>query len=475
MPANPYDEVPYTTFPRIRTHPDRLAAVGMLFGMKPAPVAACRVLEIGCGDASNLVPMAYLMPESRFTGIDLAAAPIGAGRAAAEALELPNLSLLVCDLKDFDTEGQQFDYIVAHGFYSWVPPAVRERLMEVCAACLSPQGIAFISYNAFPGRHIRLMLREMMQYHTRRLTEPEERIEQARWFLKFLMDSRIASTQWRTVLEQEARLVLDQLPGTLFHDDMAEINDSFYFWEFIQHSARHGLQYLGEAVPHEMFDQRGSLDWLDDDVLEREQYLDFLRARRFRQTLLCRDNVPLQRKVEPKHMEKFWFLSRAKETEGGQIEGENGVSISAVNQAAAQVAGALRDAYPLPLAFEELLPYAGGREALQEILFGMATFGFAELHAYGFPCQETVTAVPRASRLARYQAERSSYVTNACYQTFMLDAVCRRLVVLTDGTRTHEELAHALAAVEGAPPPEAVHGFVHDTLEWMARIGLMEG
>src|SRR5690348_3889512 len=50
VPASAYDDVPYPTFPRIETHPDRLAAVATLFGMTPAPVRNCRVLEIGCGD-----------------------------------------------------------------------------------------------------------------------------------------------------------------------------------------------------------------------------------------------------------------------------------------------------------------------------------------------------------------------------------------------------------------------------------------
>ena len=53
--------------------------------MSPAPVNSCRVLEIGCGDASNLIPMAYGLPGSRFTGIDLAAAPIAAGMSPAAA------------------------------------------------------------------------------------------------------------------------------------------------------------------------------------------------------------------------------------------------------------------------------------------------------------------------------------------------------------------------------------------------------
>src|SRR5947209_17474867 len=98
--ANLYDQVRYQTFPRPETHPDRLAAVARLFGMDAAPVGSCRVLEIGCGDGGSLIPMAYYLPGACFTGIDLAAEPIAAGRATAGALQLRNITLDATDLPE---------------------------------------------------------------------------------------------------------------------------------------------------------------------------------------------------------------------------------------------------------------------------------------------------------------------------------------------------------------------------------------
>ncbi len=48
-----YDLVPYESRP---THPDRLAIVTTLFGMRP-PVNRCRVLELGCASGGNLIPI----------------------------------------------------------------------------------------------------------------------------------------------------------------------------------------------------------------------------------------------------------------------------------------------------------------------------------------------------------------------------------------------------------------------------------
>src|SRR5436305_923550 len=132
VPDNPYHLIPYATYPRLTTHPDRLGAVATLFGMSPAPVSRCRVLEVGCGNGGNLIPIAYSLPESRFVGIDLASEAIAAGQETTDALELENISLLAGDLRDLGAEHGEFDYIIAQGVYSWVPPDVRESLMALC-------------------------------------------------------------------------------------------------------------------------------------------------------------------------------------------------------------------------------------------------------------------------------------------------------------------------------------------------------
>ena len=44
------------------------------------------------------------------------------------------------------------------------------------------------------------------------------------------------------------------------------------------------------------------------------------------------------------------------------------------------------------------------RSASREILFALLAAGCVNLHVHDFPCEETVTDRPRASRLARYQA-----------------------------------------------------------------------
>ena len=146
-----YDVVTYAGHSYPQTHPDRLATIATLYGLTPPPVATCRVLELGCGDGANLLPVALALPQSTCVGIDLSGEAVARGQRLAEQVGLGNVSLRQMDVMELPDDFGPFDYVIAHGLYSWVPPAVRERVLEICRSRLSPGGIAFVSYNALPG------------------------------------------------------------------------------------------------------------------------------------------------------------------------------------------------------------------------------------------------------------------------------------------------------------------------------------
>src|SRR5512141_2554191 len=114
-----YDQVPYPSLPIRRTHPDELASVAAMFGMKAPLPDACRVLEIGCADGSNLIPMAVSLPNSQFVGIDLSATQVGQGQRVIDALGLKNISLSQLNVIDFGIDRGIFDYIIVYGVFSW--------------------------------------------------------------------------------------------------------------------------------------------------------------------------------------------------------------------------------------------------------------------------------------------------------------------------------------------------------------------
>jgi tRNA G46 methylase TrmB len=140
-----YDEVAYRGRPQLQTHPASLGAYAQLLQLDPAAPERCRVLELGCGDGANLLGLAAALPESTFVGVELAENAVSAGTELARESGLSNVSLQHGDLTALDPKLGTFDYVIAHGVYSWVPAPVRDALLGAFARHHAPSGVAFVS------------------------------------------------------------------------------------------------------------------------------------------------------------------------------------------------------------------------------------------------------------------------------------------------------------------------------------------
>ncbi len=458
MPATLYDQVSYPTQAHAQTHPDRLATMATLFGMKPAPVENCRVLEIGCGNGWNLIPMAYGLPNSEFLGIDLAADPIAHGNEAIQALHLPNIRLAAQDLMEFDGHGQ-FDYIITHGLYAWVPEPVRDRILAVTKAHLAPQGVGFISYNANPGGRIRQLVREMMLFHSGGISDPNQKVQQGIAFLDFLANCRTDQDPWLALARAELEKLTERVPGVVIHDEFSDVYEPVYFNEFVGHAGRHGLQYVSEAIFPEM--HAGSLpaatqqrlrELSGGDFLAYEQYLDFAKFRKFRQTLLCHAGVALERVPKPESFRALHVSSpvyRIDPEPGAapdveRFQGFGGASASTNNPMIKSVLGKLIDVFPLSASFQDLLAFAD-ESTLADLLLKLYGARLAEFHSHRPPIAAAPGERPKASAVARYQAGIGKYVTTLRHGHVLIDdAVSRGLLQLLDGTHNRADLVAAL-------------------------------
>src|SRR5215212_5131288 len=218
-----YDRVPYPGYAQPLTHPDHLAATAILFGMDPPGVEDSRILELGCGDGANLIPIAYSMPGCQAVGIDLSATAVHKGQSVAEALGLKNVTLRQMDVSEAPADLGQFDYVIAHGLYSWAPPAARDAILAVCRRHLAQAGVAYVSYNAYPGQHFRQVAREMMMFVVLDVAGAEERIGEARRFLSVLARSRPEGDTYGAVLREELKRVEEARDPVFFHDDLEPV------------------------------------------------------------------------------------------------------------------------------------------------------------------------------------------------------------------------------------------------------------
>ena len=320
-----YDAVPYEGQSNALSHPDTMAAVATLYGFTPPPIARCRVLELGCSAGANLLPMAATLPEATFAGCDLSPRAIdAAGRAVAE-LGLANVTLLRTDLRELPATLGEFDYIIAHGVYSWVPAPVRDALFDVAARCLSRDGLMFVSYNTYPGCHVRRAAWEIMHLHIDAIDGAAAQLAAARALCTALGEPGMSQIDSDAALRGAFVRLARQSDSALCHDDLAQPNDPVYFRDFVAHAERHGLEFLAEAKLSMMSDAGvapGIRQLLAGfDRVTREQYLDFARLRRFRSSLLCRPHTGIDFTLDPIGSQRCglapaaaWFVPPPKES-----------------------------------------------------------------------------------------------------------------------------------------------------------------
>jgi methyltransferase-like protein/SAM-dependent methyltransferase len=465
--AASYDEVPYESYAFPQSHPRHLASVAALFGMEPGRLEEARVLEIGCAGGGNLLPMAAAYPSSWFVGVDVSPVQIGRAREAVEALGFRNVRLHACRLESLDDTslGGTFDYIIAHGFYSWVPAPVREALLDLCGRLLKPRGVAYVSYNTLPGAAARGTLRDMIRYHRGDGADASlpDRIREARQLLSVLGEA-LENRE-----EPYAKLMMGELTQVaglgdfyLAHEHLEENNEPCYFHEFMTHCRRHGLQYLGDAEMQTMAATdlpetvRKSVRAIASNIEEAEQYHDFIRNRAFRQTLLCRGDIELKRSIAPDLVRRFHFASSLRPVDGSaecrEWRDAAGSILDIAHPLARAALAELQTAWPACVSFQTLLAEsvrrtnepAGEPQAAilaRALLTCFSASRGVEFHLYPPALCPVVSPFPAAPPIVRWQAARGGWITSLRHENVSLGPRERLFLTKIDGTRSDEELA----------------------------------
>ncbi len=534
-----YDEVPYDGLTHSETHPSLLATVGALMGMDPAPIENCRVLEIGCAQGYNLLAMAVNLPASEFVGIDFAPVQIEEGHRAIAELGLSNVSLHALDLMALDDSLGQFDYIIAHGFYSWVPQPVRDRLLAVYSRLLRPNGIGYISYNAYPGGHFMNALRDGMLFHAGRIEKPQERANEARRWIDLLAETGEARTvpysgfykAYRQLIYDYKEHLGDEAGRSnagLLHDELEEVNRPFYLREFVDNCEAAGLQYVGDTEFASMMATNVPANVAQviqssaRSRVEAEQYLDFVRNRMFRRSLVCHQSVQITGKPSLRTLQSLYISSNARDEEVERPSGSrparkyiapDGSSLTTDHPVTIAAFDYLSEIWPQRIRFDDLLQEATRRvgrtgkptktaksdaadaQGLGANLLKAYSVSpvLMELHRYAPQLTTEVSARPVASRWARWQVRQNSRsICNLLHKRVLLDEPDCFLLLRLDGSRGLDDLAQELIGgplgeghwhlkqEDGSPPGTTpalaqVKKIVRDRVEWFAMAALLEG
>lgn len=502
-----YDSVPYPSFVFPQTHPDRLATLANFYGLSSPDVKKSRTLELGCGDGTNLLALAYAIPSANFIGIDLSTVHIASANSAKGDLELDNIDFIQGDVTElFSKDLGKFDFIIAHGLFSWVPDPVREHILRIYRECLTEKGIGYISYNTLPGCHIRQISNGIMKYATRNIASPTKKVSEGRSAIGLIAKAAVADSVYQNMLQFELQQIAERTESNVFHDDIADFNQPFYFHEFNDLIGENGLRYICEAEPTHAIEKELSADTkqmlskLTDDPIEREQYRDFIVARRFRSSLICHStNLATPAEKDSFFAEVLVASQLETDAETPLLIDDSSVVFTSpkatkitLNHPVAKLALArINDIWPRRIAFSALievlknelskLPNAEDIDVLQSYLMQLYLSGLVKLHRFQSEFVTQVSERPVASAFARFQIERESKTVTTMISTNLEPEypAVRELIRLLDGTRTKAELAAEIIqfgeneGIATTATRDETLEMIESNLETMAHAGLL--
>ncbi|MCB1022850.1 MAG: methyltransferase domain-containing protein [Acidobacteria bacterium] len=507
-----YDEFPYPSMTIPDTHPDSMAAVARFHGLETAPPGKCRLLELGCGNGSNLNWIASTLPDSRFIGIDLSRNHIIEAEKTLSKLGLDNTIFDQRNVLEIDEHSYgTFDYIIAHGLFSWVPEVVADKILELFGKLLNPNGIGYISYNTLPGFHLRSILRGAMQFHTRNTSDPFKMAEDSRAFARFLSENSSDTSPYPQVLKYEYERMIYREDSNVYHDDLSAFNNPFYFSDFIDRARKQNLQFVSEAgalacLPHDLpADVLQVIANHSDSLIDSEQYVDLIKGTRFRKTLLCRSEIALDHEFKPDIVKRFFISSvlrpdsgvtETKKGKPGKFTTDGGSSFETDHMLTKAFLNCFETSKSHEIAFEELIGSAQDEldqagfsvdaadeeiESTISILIQLYSNGLIRFHVCKSAAVNFIPEKPMVSDLSRIQARKGERIPTFQGANLVLsDEFTKALFDLLNGERTIAALNSELFEMfydekEGDKEAFAVNiaERLDEALGRMARVGLL--
>ncbi|AFC74231.1 methyltransferase domain protein [Rickettsia parkeri str. Tate's Hell] len=473
-----YDEVPYSPFTFSYTSPPYLRTIGKLFGLNPPPLETAKILELGCGIGVNLLNFAETYPKSQSLGVDLSKTQIELGKKFISDLKIKNAELKALSILDLDESYGKFDYIVCHGVYSWVPEEVQDKILKVCNKLLNPNGIAFVSYNTLPGWNMQRTIREMIMFHSELFNTSHDKLQQAKLLLKFINDSLESSTTpYSNFLRDETKLLSAYTDSYVLHEYLGEINTGIYFHQFIEKAQKNHLNYLGDTSLTAMFignlpTQAAEKLQAVNDIVRTEQYMDFITNRKFRSTLLCHQNIPINRKIEFNNLKEFFTslnirpvilekavdLTNEQENVSFYYENLPEPFISTTSPIMKAILYVYAENISNPISLEQVAKEAFkklGKYQLQDFLAALEQHfiififqGYLKIFETKPHAIATITEKPKTSEFARYQAKQAYFnnvtsvfsVTNRLNDMVGIPIHEKYILEMLDGTHNIDDI-----------------------------------
>lgn len=406
-----YDELPYFSSAFQECSPTRIEAIAAFLSLTPPSSQSAKILEIGCSQGGNIFPFALANPEAKVVGIDLSDVQIDKAKEIAGKMKLDNIEFIakdICELKDEElVKYGKFDYIICHGVYSWVPEFVKDAILKTIKRFLSPNGVAYISYNVYPGWKMKDAIRDFLLFGTQNLQREFDKTQKAKELLNVLKDymqyckDNGATTEFMNT-DLLLRHIEDAFNGGdyyLFHEYLEGFNTPVYFKDFAKSLDDNGLVYLTEVSLDDVFKSNLGIDEFDAYIdanftnrIDKEQTFDFLTNKVFRKSLIVHKELmgdDFHADIGANELAKLYLaINFTKDSDKNYLANK---SIK-MNPGFNWLYQVFNDMYPANINFAQVVPLLEGETAIKS-----AFMGFMEILSAD------------AARLSTFELKKLSY------------------------------------------------------------------
>lgn len=496
--AATYDLIPYQSKPFSASHPALLNGLANLFGLEGVPLNKARVLELGCASGGNLIPLAYYYPGIELVGVDLSEIQVKEGQELIKTLGLEKqVSLHQMSITDIPESFGQFDYIICHGVYSWVPDFVQTGIHEVMQKHLSEQGLAYVSYNVYPGWKTLEIARDSMLFHTRNLPRNEDKVKNARNMINFMQKNAKEGTMFKEIMSNAQELISKSQDYYIAHEFLEIHNSPCYFLEMVEKAEAHDLCYLTDCNISTVFPENWGTEIRDELIsasgqnqIVLEQYIDYMTNRQFRQSVFVKQDLKtkISRRLDTDKIKSLSFFVQVTKEAQPRADFPNHThftfkrssdiyyrtdqeEIIAALDCLVELSGQAFHFDELVKRVKKKLGKKYDESLVPNLLQRLVILGFVLPYSTGPEINKIAQEIsnkPKIAEFNRLAADERKYIVNSNHEILAIDSIAMHIIPLLDGKLTQAELADKVTKlcddgtiffdrkVEGQDTPERI-------------------
>ena len=320
-----------------------------------------------------------------------------------------------------------------------------------------------------------------MLFHTQNISDQQQKVTQARGVIEFITNALISDkTPHADFMRSEVKFIKSKPDHYILHEYLAEDNHPLYFNQFMALAKEKELNYLADAPLYTMFSDNFPEDVSKQlanvpDIITTNQYMDFIRNQRFRSTLLCHAEAPIDRNLQAEDVKNYYlsFNGENKSVLSGKelVEGvaigfdSKNISLQLKRTVSKLALSILIELTPGRLHYTALINEISERLSIEQSLIEkslnsdvnlmrLVLAGMIDINVHPARFTLEITDTPKTTALVRYQASKLNRVTNQLHQSILISPFEQNLLIQMDGNTHISDIVNNIFIQIGSKQPK---------------------